>query len=188
MGPLILCVLCLFLSGCVSVESLGEISLGNKGVSQQPSEGPFVLNRPAGPDLNSLSTPMAEPGQRPLGKMEPISQKAGRPSALTKIDSVKLGMAYSEVAALMGNGITTGYEQSEYLKGAYKPIVLKNPYRAEVFKDNSRVYTIEYYFTHIKKEDGVIADDELTPLIFENRILLGMGWDFLTLVKGSPAF
>ncbi len=180
-------VLCLFLSGCVSVESLGEVSLGKDGVFQQTSQTPPpVVSRPSATQVKS--TPGIESRPRLSGRAEPISPKAGSPSSLTKIDSVKLGMPYSEVLALMGSEITIGYEQSEYLKGAYKPIVLKNPHRSEVFKDNSRTYIIEYYFTHIKKEDGVIADDELTPLVFENKVLLGMGWDFLTLVKGSPAY
>lgn len=188
MGKYILGILCLFLSGCVSVESLGEVSLGKDGVFQQTSPTPPpVVSRPPAPSVK-FPPKVVEPRPRLSKKAEPAPARAASPSALTKIDSVKLGMPYSEVLALMGNEITIGYEQSEYLKGAYKPIMLKNPYRAEVFKDNSRIYIIEYYLTHTKKEDGVIADDELMPLVFENKVLLGMGWDFLTLVKGSPAY
>ena len=107
-------------------------------------------------------------------------QKGTRPSiALTNIEKVKPGMTYGEVAGIMGDAISIGYKKSTALEGAYEEILVKNPYYEEVLKGRNIQYMIVCYFTHIRKADGIVTDDELTPLVFEENRLIGKGRKFL---------
>jgi hypothetical protein len=134
-----------FLSGCVSMETI-----------------------PEAPDISARGAPS--------------TQKRG----LTRIDYVRIGMSSDEVTATMGEQTTVGYEQSDALApeahlcqgraapcpapladtGAYRALTIRNPYRREFFQRGGRTYDILYYFTHVRRPDGIISDDELTPLIF----------------------
>ena len=108
------------------------------------------------------------------------SQKGEGPSiALTDIDKVQLGMTYNEVAGIMGDTINIGYKTSAALEGAYEEVLVKNPYYEEVLQNGETQYRVVCYFTHIRKADGVITDDELTPLVFEEDRLIGKGRSFL---------
>ena len=62
-------------------------------------------------------------------------------------------------------------------------IPVKNPYREEILEGDGTTYRVAYYFTHIKKSDGIVADDELTPLIFQEGVLVGKGQGFLIDLK-----
>ena len=92
------------------------------------------------------------------------------------------GMSRQDVQARLTEKVTTGYDLTEK-KDAVIPIVLKNPYREETLKIANKTYQIDYYFTSIKKQDGMISNDELTPLVFENDRLIGQGWAFLDQLK-----
>jgi len=108
------------------------------------------------------------------------SRKWERPSiALTDIEKVQLGMTSDEVAGIMGDAIHIGYRTSPALKGAYQEILVENPYYEEILEGGIARYRVVYYFTHIRRADGVITDDELTPLVFEDDRLIGKGRDFL---------
>ncbi len=132
-------LLCLFLSGCVSVE---------------------------------------------MG-MEPQKIETGQVKKfLTNIDRVYVGMTKAEVIDVMGNRITIGYEHMGEGSKA-EPIFLKSPYRTEILKDTETTYEVMYYFTRIKKADGIIADEELAPLVFEKNKLIGKGQDFLFKLKNT---
>ncbi len=100
-------------------------------------------------------------------------------SSLTKIDMVKVGMAYKEVLAIMDSSVKVGYQQSDQGSMVFEPINLKQPTRAEILTGQGKNYEVLYYFTDINKADGMIVDDELTPLIFQDQKLIGKGWDFL---------
>ena len=54
-----------------------------------------------------------------------------------------------------------------------------NPYRTETISDGEKTLEVLYYYTDIKRNDGAITDDELTPLVFDNGRLIGWGWSFL---------
>lgn len=69
-------------------------------------------------------------------------------SNLNNLTKLKVGMAKSEVQAIMG-----------------KP--LKN----EVYHKDD----VWYYFTGSKWSDGMITNDECTPVFFKNNELLGWG-------------
>jgi len=117
--------------------------------------------------------------------VEPTPQKqvSGKEKkALTQMNQVFVGMTYQEVSNLMGERVFIGYEG---IAGDPQPIALQSPYRVETLKDGEKSYEVLYYFTHIQKADGMIADDELTPLIFEEERLIGKGWDFLFKLKNT---
>jgi len=56
---------------------------------------------------------------------------------------------------------------------------INNPYKTEFLTVNDKQYDVIYYYTDVRKADGAITDDELTPLIFEDGKLIGWGWSFL---------
>lgn len=117
------------------------------------------------------------------GESVPPNAVVLRQNSLTQIDSIKLGMSYQEAAAIMGPSVKIGYKESDFQTGGFEPITLKHPYRAETLTVENKNYEVMYYFTAINKVDGIIADDELTPLVFEDQKLVGKGWDFLFRLK-----
>jgi hypothetical protein len=87
------------------------------------------------------------------------------------------GISREEALALIGRTTTTGYELQKF--DEYKPVTTANPYRSQKITRGSDVYEIDYYLSEIRKADGIVSDDELTPLVFQSDKLVGKGWDFL---------
>ena len=57
---------------------------------------------------------------------------------------------------------------------------IDNPHRSETLMGkDGKPYEILYYYTDIKQRDDKITDDELTPLVFDGRKLIGWGYPFL---------
>jgi len=57
---------------------------------------------------------------------------------------------------------------------------INNPYKSEVlYGKNGKTLEVLYYYTDIQRADGAITDDELTPLVFDDDILIGWGRGFL---------
>lgn len=100
-------------------------------------------------------------------------------SGITNIRHVYLGMNYKEVVRIMGDEVIIGYEVDKQIEGVYNPITISNPHKLEVLRDDQKTYEIVYYFSKIVKADGIISDDELTPLVFFEENLVGKGWDYL---------
>jgi hypothetical protein len=96
--------------------------------------------------------------------------------------NIKTGMSRQEVAALTKNELMIGYN---FESGPHKsePILLAQPYRAEMLTRGGKTYHILYYFTSVNRPDDLVADDELTPLIFENDALVGKGLADLDRIK-----
>jgi hypothetical protein len=71
------------------------------------------------------------------------------------------------------------------------PVTINNPYRNEIVagKDGSTL-EVFYYVTDVHRNDGLITDDELTPLVFDNGKLIGWGQTFLNDItrKSSQRF
>ena len=91
----------------------------------------------------------------------------------TNLMKLEIGMSKSDVLSIMGadekklwGGI--GYSQR-----------ISNPYRSEILESNAGPMELLYYYTDLKKQDGAITDDELTPLLFKDGKLIGWGWSFL---------
>jgi len=58
---------------------------------------------------------------------------------------------------------------------------ITNPYKVETPKGkNGSLYEVLFYHTDVKNKDGLVADNELTPLVFEDSQLIGWGWAFLS--------
>ncbi len=99
--------------------------------------------------------------------------------------AIQIGMSQNDVKQIMGERVIIGYEKSKEKADQFVPITLQNPYRSEVLKSHGTTYEIFFYFTYLKHADGVITDDELTPLVFENNKLIGKGWKFLEDLKNQ---
>jgi len=57
-------------------------------------------------------------------------------------------------------------------------VAVNNPYRSEILQGKDKSFEVLYYVTDIKNDENVIADDELTPLVFDNG-KFRWGWSFL---------
>ncbi len=102
---------------------------------------------------------------------------------LTRVQYVSKGMNREDVNTVMGREVVIGYEITDVKAGTTKPITMPNPHRSETVRDGERLLQVEFYFTHIRQPDGIISDDELTPLIFEDNRLIAKGWDALNRIR-----
>ena len=106
----------------------------------------------------------------------------GPKEPLTNIKQVRVGMTLQEVKNIMGDHSIVGYNFDNE-KQTVEPMTLNSPYRSEELKIHGQKYPVLYYFTDVEKADGIVADDELTALIFEDGKLIGKGKDFLFNLK-----
>jgi hypothetical protein len=82
------------------------------------------------------------------------------------IMGLSVNMTKEEVINTMGSqALTIGIAEE-----------INNPYKTEVVSTKTTTYEVWYYFTGSKFKEGVADDDELTPIVFENDILIGWGW------------
>ena len=114
-----------------------------------------------------------------------IEEVSNPRAPMTKIKQVRVGMTAPEVAGLMGQELRIGYQVKEQDSGSYEALIIKNPSRSEVINAASGKYTVEYYFTQVNKADNIIAEDELTPLVFQDGKLIAKGWDPLFKLKNN---
>ena len=93
-----------------------------------------------------------------------------------------IGMEKSKVLQVMGTETITTTEVT-YPNWPIPDKTIKkinNPYKVEVLKaKDGQIYEVLLYYTDVKKMDGAITDDELTPLIIKDGKLQGWGWVFL---------
>ena len=104
---------------------------------------------------------------------------------LTRVDQVHLGMGRQQVESLMEDHVNIGYQMKDETKTSYEPVILKNPVRSEEIKSEDKTYQVLYYFTQIKNPDGIMAEEELTPLVFEADKLVSKDWDFVFKLKNK---
>jgi len=103
---------------------------------------------------------------------------------LVSLHQLQKGLTRAEVRAVLGDQVIIGYEMPDSREKRYVPVILGNPYRTENFTQKNQTYTIDYYLVGINAADGKAADDELTPLVFEDNTLIGWGWDFWNRIRG----
>jgi len=89
-----------------------------------------------------------------------------------KLSRLAVGMSKDEALAIMGT----------------KPIILpdtiiNNPYRIASIHGARQKFEIVYYVTDVLVEDGIIDDNELTPIVFFNNELQGWGWDYVNNIR-----
>ncbi len=105
---------------------------------------------------------------------------------------LELGMSKIEVLTVMGTKTKTCYDPDYLLLipftlGLALPWALAeakrvtNPYKTETLESPTGhgCFNVLYYYTNMEEQDGVITDDELTPLVLENGKLIGWGRSFL---------
>lgn len=83
----------------------------------------------------------------------------------SRLNSLSLGMDKVEVLDVMGTG--TKYAQGDRIT---------NPYRTEAYQAGGSTWEVLLYYTDIKREDGAITDDELTPIVLKDGKVDGWGW------------
>ena len=88
---------------------------------------------------------------------------------------LSLGMTKEEAINTMPKDKKTAIPFGQIGSG----IAVNNPYRSEILSGKDKNFEVLYYVTDIKSDENVIADDELTPLVFDNGKLIGWGWGFL---------
>jgi len=89
-----------------------------------------------------------------------------------KINGFSIGMTKEAVMQTMGS----------------KPIIsegqeFNNPYRSEVITGVDKKYEVLYYATDVNVNDGIISDNEVTPVVFLDGKLIGWGWDFMQTIR-----
>jgi len=56
--------------------------------------------------------------------------------------------------------------------------VLQNPHRTATFEAGGHAWEVFFYYTHLVRDDGLVTEDELTPVVLRDGILVGHGWEF----------
>ena len=91
-----------------------------------------------------------------------------------KLFRLKVGQTRQQVLEEMGT------EPQTFNKGAFRSDgVVPNPYDSETHMMGSSEIEVLYYATNVQNTDGVITNDELTPLVLVDGILVGWGWTYL---------
>ncbi len=93
------------------------------------------------------------------------------------------GMARSEVEDTMESALYFLQEG-----GTRRRLRVPNPYRESAFEraGGGRAELL-FYYTERVGNDGVVSDDELTPLALEEGRLVGWGWPFVEARYGPDA-
>jgi hypothetical protein len=72
---------------------------------------------------------------------------------------------------------TLGVAQVQIVPGARGP-ALYNPMRSATYRAGDSVWEVLFYYVRLVEDDGVVADDELEPIVLRNGFLVGTGWRF----------
>ncbi len=86
---------------------------------------------------------------------------------------LEIGMSKPDALAIMG------VDEKKLWGGIGYSQRISNPYRSEILDSNAGPMEVLYYYTDLKKQDGAITADELTPLVFKEAKLIGWGQSFL---------
>ncbi|MBM3235744.1 DUF3192 domain-containing protein [Candidatus Poribacteria bacterium] len=73
----------------------------------------------------------------------------------------------------------TGTIKTENLKST-----INNPYKTETLNDKeNKTCEVLFFYTKTQKRDGIISDNELTPIILHNEKVVGWGWEFMRQIQ-----
>lgn len=93
---------------------------------------------------------------------------------------LKLSIGMSKVDAVNIMGTKTMVANNLLFNQGQRPVLkINNPYRSEILQGKDRTFEVLYYVTDDKTGSGVITDDDLTPLVFDDGKLIGWGRSFL---------
>jgi hypothetical protein len=91
-----------------------------------------------------------------------------------KLYRLEVGQTRQQVLEEMGT------EPQAYNKGVFRSEgIVPNPYASETHLLGTTEVEVLYYATNVKNSDGVITNDELTPIVLVDGILVGWGWTYL---------
>jgi len=91
-----------------------------------------------------------------------------------KLFRLEVGQTRQQVLEEMGT------EPQTFNQGAFRSDgVVPNPYDSETHLLGTTEIEVLYYVTNVQNKDGVITNDELTPLVLVDGILVGWGWNYL---------
>jgi len=100
-------------------------------------------------------------------------------TALTRVNLLKtfVGMPKERVVSIVG---TKPKEVIDPKASNDQTIAtISNPYRSETIQGNGKNLEVVFYVTDDKDGDGVISNEDLTPLVFEEGKMIGWGWGYL---------
>jgi hypothetical protein len=90
----------------------------------------------------------------------------------------------SETRGPIGTGRDTmGVMSVQIPVGGDAPI-LYNPHRSETYESEDSSWEVLFYYTHVVRDDGLVTDDEVTPLVLRDGTLTGWGWTHWAAVVG----
>ena len=104
-----------------------------------------------------------------------------------RLRKLSLGMTKQKVLHIMGTETINAHSRSGEVIG-----VIDNPYKRKILRGKEMTFEVLYYYTRIRHSDGAITDDELTPIVFYEGKLIGVGWPFFIDlgkrygIKGKP--
>ena len=88
-------------------------------------------------------------------------------------------MPRGDVEALMGQE-RAGGGLVDILHGRMQHLQARNPMREERVKGADGLdYDVAYYYTDLRQRDNKITDDELTPVVYRDGRVAGVGYGFL---------
>jgi len=102
-----------------------------------------------------------------------------------RISGLSPGMRKEQVLEIMGEQTITC---RMIKKSLFSPEVIKsfeNPVKSETLQAENRTLEVVYYYTE-ERGDRKLMDEELTPLVFEEGVLIGWGRVFLESCTGNP--
>jgi hypothetical protein len=109
--------------------------------------------------------------------VDPLEQL--RSSNKQNIAKVSPGMTRMEVESVMGHE-QAGGGLPEVVFGRVQYLRVKNPMREEQVKGGDGAdYLVLFYYTDLITRDDKITDDELTPVVFRDGKVVGVGYPFL---------
>ncbi len=89
------------------------------------------------------------------------------------------GMTRMEVESVMGHAHAGG-GLPEVVFGRVQYLRATNPMREETVRGaDGRDYLVLFYYTEVKQLDDRITDDELTPVVFRDGKVVGVGSAYL---------
>ena len=97
-----------------------------------------------------------------------------------KITQLSVGMSRGEVEkAVMGNDVAGG-KIFDVLFGRFQHLDARNPMREERVRGSDGAdYEVLFYYTDLRERDNKITDDELTPVVFRDGRIVGIGYAYL---------
>jgi hypothetical protein len=95
------------------------------------------------------------------------------------LSRITIGMTRAQASQVMGSR-SVSIVENQFSIFNQTSTTVNNPYRTAAFTANNKQYDIMYYYTDLKRADGVITDDELTPIVFEGGKVIGWGQEMLS--------